>query len=685
MSERYKSQDELDGFLESSEDEREAPDSFRGNPEFSQAKLDKRAAYWVAQYGGEGLDFTKEQEAQLATLIQQGIAVCQRAENGEVSLTAQERQIIRDGERAERALIESNLRFAFMYARESIGLQHVGVYERMTNSEAGSGTRVRRLGTYRPLSSARTPRASLEDRYSMAAIGLIKAARNFLPKERDKRTARFIGFAAWTIQQEIDRGVEQSEHAGVRLPSQVQAKLNQYFAAYPAVTPDHKVPADVERLLQVTEPRIFPDDAGHVVEGGVDDLRDPWGEDDRPDSLQDIWDDPNGRIESGLVDEFVGDSIDTTFSTLSEREAGVIRLRFGIGRCACHDEVALQHTNDETGKVYGVTQERIRQLESKIMSKLRDPSRSDLIRDALEFSEEVEQAAPYTLWRGDAVQLERTVAEHLSGSEYHQDISNLPPVIDEVKFAVWQERQNWLRLQATRNKRWQAFAEEEWDEPVRGLPFEATAELVAKLTESFSQMEARYFSRTFTEQLETSVPMQPLSQFNEVLGRGVLTAQQISHLWNAFMTDTFSRLQNELEDNFNADRVGQLFSRIISENINDNDSVLELRIPKNASGRIGYLASNLGLGRISIIGNAGHHVAAWNHGYADVTVQGNVGDEAGALLRDSARLYVAGCAGHKLAIGARDEAEISVLSALSIGQASETVAIIERGKLANGY
>jgi RNA polymerase primary sigma factor len=71
------------------------------------------------------------------------------------------------------------------------------------------------------------------------------------------------------------------------------------------------------------------------------------------------------------------DKLHEVLRTFSEREAGVIRLRFGLtdGR---------PRTLDEIGQVYGVTRERIRQIESKTMSKLRHPSRSEILRDYLD-------------------------------------------------------------------------------------------------------------------------------------------------------------------------------------------------------------------------------------------------------------------------------------------------------------
>ena len=79
--------------------------------------------------------------------------------------------------------------------------------------------------------------------------------------------------------------------------------------------------------------------------------------------------DRNHRVEQ--------DQLQDVLTTLSEREAGVVRLRFGLTD-------GMPRTLDEIGQVYGVTRERIRQIESKTMSKLRHPSRSQVLRDYLD-------------------------------------------------------------------------------------------------------------------------------------------------------------------------------------------------------------------------------------------------------------------------------------------------------------
>ena len=71
------------------------------------------------------------------------------------------------------------------------------------------------------------------------------------------------------------------------------------------------------------------------------------------------------------------EQLDSVLDTLSERERGVVRMRFGLTD-------GQPKTLDEIGQVYGVTRERIRQIESKTMSKLRHPSRSQVLRDYLD-------------------------------------------------------------------------------------------------------------------------------------------------------------------------------------------------------------------------------------------------------------------------------------------------------------
>jgi RNA polymerase primary sigma factor len=87
----------------------------------------------------------------------------------------------------------------------------------------------------------------------------------------------------------------------------------------------------------------------------------------------------SGAVQPGEAVSFtlLQEQLHSVLGTLSEREAGVVSLRFGLAG-------GQPKTFDEIGKVYGVTRERIRQIESKTMYKLRHPSRSNLLRDFLD-------------------------------------------------------------------------------------------------------------------------------------------------------------------------------------------------------------------------------------------------------------------------------------------------------------
>ena len=695
----------LEGFDDPTIDfthEREDPEYVRATIHNGQ-RLNTLAQYWVDKYGsGEGLNFSKEQELLLATHIQDGLSAQEILLKGNSgAVTADLAHRVCRGLRAERALVENNLRFAFLYARESVGIKHEGVRDRFIKGQATfegaeqtedqtqsdrrsrgwkPGRPQRSLGTYRPLSSMKSPRASLEDRYSMAAIGLVKAARKFDPEYAKKPKSSFISFAAWDIQHQLDEDRYTSEHAGVRLPTHVAAKLNKYFKDNPSVSVDHIVPPEVEELLRVEESREFPENFGQLSEGDIEELQDPWSEDDRPRGLEEVLEEPFDDLTFNLAHNLSKKALHDVLQTVSEVQGTVIRLRFGIGRCACHAEVegfAGPHTLDEIGQVIGKTRERVRQIESKTMAELRHPSRSQYLSDLFDYLSEADSLPAGSIWRGDAIQLVQGKSTHVPDPEHPQDLSAAPPFMSDEQFAVWQERQIWLERQKHRES-WQAYADEPWDMPLRELPHPASEEQAEDMAHILDQLPAFYFSKSFGAKSDTMYPLSPLNIFQEKAGRAVLLANQVSYVWQEFITHTYPKLMETLGDDFEPNRVGQMFSRIISEYVNDNDVPVQLRIPEYADDQIGYLASNLGLGRVEITGNPGDYLAAWNHGFADVTVYGSTGDSAGALMKDNARLFINGSAGHALGIGANDEAEIFVTHAASIGNHGQAVTIEQR-------
>jgi RNA polymerase primary sigma factor len=93
--------------------------------------------------------------------------------------------------------------------------------------------------------------------------------------------------------------------------------------------------------------------------------------------LGDFIEDPEAVVAIDAVSfRLLQDQLQSVLATLSEREAGIIRLRFGLSD-------GQPRTLNQVGEVYGVTRERIRQIETKTMTKLRHPSRSQTLRDYL--------------------------------------------------------------------------------------------------------------------------------------------------------------------------------------------------------------------------------------------------------------------------------------------------------------
>ena len=219
------------------------------------------------------------------------------------------------------------------------------------------------------------PDVEIEDLFQMGVIGLIRATEKWDPY----REFMFSTYATWWIKQSITRNATDFGSL-IRIPvhmrerlNKVQTYLENYYDFF-GFEPETLEAADALQISEKEYEQIRESDFSFISLGKVIDLTSEL-------SVRGT----NPNLESKLVcdplnlivwDNFV-EQLNNVLDTLTEREAGVISMRFGIN---CDSPMTL----DEIGKIYGVTRERIRQIESKCMTKLRHPSRSQVLKDYLD-------------------------------------------------------------------------------------------------------------------------------------------------------------------------------------------------------------------------------------------------------------------------------------------------------------
>lgn len=201
-------------------------------------------------------------------------------------------------------------------------------------------------------------------------IGLVRAAEKFEPE----RGNRFSTHATWWIRQAISRALT-TQIGLVHIPSHIGELIGKIKnASGPLIQELGRMPTE-EEIAHVLKVDVDKIRVALDVDGATCSLDAPIGEDEE-DTFGDIIADPHTDDPmKDLIREANRKTIDNVLSTLSQREAQIIRMRFGL------DDNKL-HTLDEIGKHYGISRERIRQVEAKAMTKLRHPSRRKMLMEA---------------------------------------------------------------------------------------------------------------------------------------------------------------------------------------------------------------------------------------------------------------------------------------------------------------
>ncbi|MDT7628015.1 MAG: polymerase primary sigma factor [Pseudonocardiales bacterium] len=306
------------------------------------ASADSVRAY-LKQIGRVAL-LSAEQEVELARRIEAGLFASQRLATmtdadkaSDPTMYRDLRMIVRSGERAKDQVVEANLRLVVSLAK-------------------------RYTGRGMPFL----------DLIQEGNLGLIRAVEKF----DYTKGYKFSTYATWWIRQAITRAMADQART-IRIPVHMVEVINQLGKIQRELLRDlgrEPTPQELAKELGITPEKVLQ--IQQYAREPISLQQTIGNEGDS--QLGDFIEDSEAVVAADAVAfTLLQDQLQSLLATLPEREAGVVRLRFGLtdGR---------QHTLDEIGQTYGVTRERIRQIEAKTMSKLRHPGRSEQLRGYLE-------------------------------------------------------------------------------------------------------------------------------------------------------------------------------------------------------------------------------------------------------------------------------------------------------------
>ena len=329
------------------EDESAALRQARKDAELT-ASADSVRAY-LKQIGKVAL-LNAEQEVSLAKRIEAGLYADYRMKQMEKAYSSGDKEakltpavkrdlraIARDGRKAKNHLLEANLRLVVSLAKRYTGRG-----------------------------------MAFLDLIQEGNLGLIRAVEKF----DYTKGYKFSTYATWWIRQAITRAMADQART-IRIPVHMVEVINKLGRIQRELLQDlgrEPTPYELSKEMDITEDKVL-----EIQQYAREPISlDQTIGDEGDSQLGDFIEDSEAVIAVDAVSfTLLQDQLQDVLHTLSEREAGVVKLRFGLTD-------GMPRTLDEIGQVYGVTRERIRQIESKTMSKLRHPSRSQVLRDYLD-------------------------------------------------------------------------------------------------------------------------------------------------------------------------------------------------------------------------------------------------------------------------------------------------------------